>query len=1119
MVELVASPEGYPIFVRDDTSQGLALPVQGAAAGMMGAVRPAQAIYDFFANPSPDRFQFWPERIARSGLSLPVEVMNGSVLSSPGLRRGDSVDTYAQSGMEAAPYVDESTWLGRKLGLKPIAAEPQDPLIERAQDIAALGGVGTIASVKPTARLPLPEPIDWAALQRQHYQGYAMSDTSKPGMAIAGAKEGLKLTPVEGNPFAATNLTREQLERMNIDDLDRMAFGHSTDERLQLNSSDIKIKYKDDLVNPQDKFDKKGMGWVNSVDFSEPVKVSIGQDGKFYLENGHHRWFAANKLNKPIDVIIEKIDGKPIEKILKDGVLTSDTSKPGMAIAALKQQATELQNKLIADKKAGLDIKPVQEQLKTIKDKMKELETKPEVPAATAPVSKEGFYSQLDQSLLNTPMKVGAKEQWVNELKRYGSTVEEIEHTLNNLPEGQITKQQLEKHVAENKVEVNEIIKQKIDNTDRRKIIEKRMEAIQDEFNNMYKLPDSAELAKKRQDLSNEKNELYKNLQNLHQEELEGTRSTKWSRFQLPGGENYKETLLTLPDNREFKSWYNRNWNPRGDTSFESLPHYTKADVLKDYDLTRNLAESSNTKGILNEVKTIQDVKDARNFNSWFREATKGKTEEEALKLIEEARKLPSYQAPYQSPHWSEPNVVVHTRTNDRFIPDPEGPSLGGTKVAKRDNVVPDEIALKKYGQEWDSLVKKKQELTEQQDTMWKNEGNKNTKAYNKLTDEIDAVSLKLDELHDKGVNETISRIENGNKGLRSYHIEENQSDMHQSGAKQGYKLSPEMEKKLEPEFNRIDNKIIDAGDEAILGHPDIKTAVKMAVDKNIITKDEAKTYLKYSDSSRVGAVPDAPFKNFGWVDLAIKHALKKAAEGGYDAISWTPGEAQTTAQLVKKHVKEIEYIKNQDGTYKLGVTDKNGEGVTIPNGNKMSLQKIEDTFGKEIAQKIKDNEGKKFRGHEGNTLEGLDLETGIEFHKKLYDEMMVNKVNAIAKKYGGKVEKVDLPDTNPKGWHITPPERTTHGKWMVKSSDYNSKGFRFDTEAEAKANLIQQIEGERTPKQSIWVLKLPPQLKQDALTKGFPLFSGGISLTPVQDDPFKRFKLTPVEGNPFKVQ
>jgi len=117
--------------------------------------------------------------------------------------------------------------------------------------------------------------------------------------------------------FQQKRYTREELERMDIDDLDRMAYGHVDGETVTLRPDQIKIKYPGDLENPQDKFEKQGMKWVRSVDRSEPVDVSIGQDGEFYLEDGHHRWFAAQKLNEPITAKIERITGKPIETILQ----------------------------------------------------------------------------------------------------------------------------------------------------------------------------------------------------------------------------------------------------------------------------------------------------------------------------------------------------------------------------------------------------------------------------------------------------------------------------------------------------------------------------------------------------------------------------------------------------------------------------------------------------------------------------------------------------------------------------------------------------------------------------------------------------------------------------------
>jgi len=58
-------------------------------------------------------------------------------------------------------------------------------------------------------------------------------------------------------------------------------------------------------------------------------------------------------------------------------------------------------------------------------------------------------------------------------------------------------------------------------------------------------------------------------------------------------------------------------------------------------------------------------------------------------------------------------------------------------------------------------------------------------------------------------------------------------------------------------------------------------------------------------------------------------------------------------------------------------------------------------------------------------------------------------------------VKYLDANSRNAGGWHITPPSETVSGKWMVKGSDYNSKGLQFDTEAEAKAALAEKIGGQ----------------------------------------------------------
>ena len=102
---------------------------------------------------------------------------------------------------------------------------------------------------------------------------------------------------------------------MEIDALDRLAFGVAGGDVVSLLPDQIKIIYVCDLGNPQDKFDRQGMVWANSVDLSTPVEVSVNNEGEFCLEDGHHRWFAAQKTHRTLTASVE-IKGKPIERIL-----------------------------------------------------------------------------------------------------------------------------------------------------------------------------------------------------------------------------------------------------------------------------------------------------------------------------------------------------------------------------------------------------------------------------------------------------------------------------------------------------------------------------------------------------------------------------------------------------------------------------------------------------------------------------------------------------------------------------------------------------------------------------------------------------------------------------------
>jgi hypothetical protein len=122
------------------------------------------------------------------------------------------------------------------------------------------------------------------------------------------------MTHSANNPGAGA-YTRQSLEAMDIDDLDRLAFGVAGGDVVALKPEQLHIVYPDDLLNPQARFEKEGMRWANSVDLTEPVEVSVDNDGRLCLEDGHHRWFAAKATRRTLQGRMT-IKGKPIERIL-----------------------------------------------------------------------------------------------------------------------------------------------------------------------------------------------------------------------------------------------------------------------------------------------------------------------------------------------------------------------------------------------------------------------------------------------------------------------------------------------------------------------------------------------------------------------------------------------------------------------------------------------------------------------------------------------------------------------------------------------------------------------------------------------------------------------------------
>jgi len=316
--------------------------------------------------------------------------------------------------------------------------------------------------------------------------------------------------------------------------------------------------------------------------------------------------------------------------------------------------------------------------------------------------------------------------------------------------------------------------------------------------------------------------------------------------------------------------------------------------------------------------------------------------------------------------------------------------------------------------------------------------------------------------------------------GKKSLHLEEIQSDWHQQGRDKGYGSKKDL-----PKFENLNNQLKQARQdlESIMydirkekGLNSAEDSLRQVSDRELrarMVEERANAYNasdKYKDklaevkrleqethdANPVGKIPDAPFKK-SWHELALKRMIREAAEKGYDRLSWTPGEAQSARYDLSKQLKELQYLKNEDGTYSIAGVTKDGGGFNHP--EKVSASKLPDIVGKEMAEKIIKNEGKRARGHpaNGGYFEGVDLKVGGEGMKGFYDQIIPKSVNKIAKEYGVKVEK-----------------------------------------------------GKTSEGHDIFYIDLPEGLKNTALRKGFPLFSNvhpGYSFIPYAGNPFENEK------------
>lgn len=238
------------------------------------------------------------------------------------------------------------------------------------------------------------------------------------------------------------------------------------------------------------------------------------------------------------------------------------------------------------------------------------VEPSPMMPKPQAPVSPLGFYSAAEQAAMNLQRTKGTGQSFLNDLMKAPDVKKDelswigLDDFLKDKPN--VTKQEVTDYLANNKVDVEEVSYGNIDFT---KLPDQQL---QKEYVRVrgYEPLDSDGSLMSREEI------IY---------ELSGapaTDLTKYGKYQLAGGENYREILLRLPN-------------------------------IKGSGLSAQ------------ESQRLNDLVEKRVGSSLA-----GLTDAEQQEYFALIKKREESASGYKSSHWDEPNILAHMRVNDRVDSD-----------------------------------------------------------------------------------------------------------------------------------------------------------------------------------------------------------------------------------------------------------------------------------------------------------------------------------------------------------------------------------------------------------------------------------------------------------------
>ena len=328
--------------------------------------------------------------------------------------------------------------------------------------------------------------------------------------------------------------------------------------------------------------------------------------------------------------------------------------------------------------------------------------------------------------------------------------------------------------------------------------------------------------------------------------------------------------------------------------------------------------------------------------------------------------------------------------------------------------------------------------------------------------------------------------------------------------------------------------------------------------EKGYRTPEDAEYLESLYAGKKIGEIPDAPFDK-NWHELAMKRMLRYAAENGYDVVAWTKGKQQAERYDIGGVVSHIDYRMNEDGTYHvdtIGRGDYQIEGVPTTFNSEEDLAEV---FGKEIAKKIVSNLAEDKRvidesikekqelnkvprsqiildspeyharmakyaeinsridaARKKQSLSDVELRIGGEGMKGFYDKMLPAFMNKYGKKWGVKVEDIELPNLEKAGrvMHSVPVTEEMKASVMEGQTMFRTTPISKEVQQEMDVISAQAIvNGNYLKAPNGADSKLTPEQWAMVRTKGFKEWFGDW-----ENDPENASKVVDGNGEPMVV-